>query len=401
LARLRTDWARIERTLPHLRTAIMYGPPGTGKTTTAFAGRDRDEIVVMPCHEEMAVAEVLGHWIPAGHGRFGWYDGFALHAWKHGKRLVADEFDLVQGPVMSIFRAILNDESVARLTIPRPDMAGMTDAALVECLERGDGMVTLAPTEGFEVIATMNGDMSDLDEPLQERFDGAFYIGEPHPNAIKSLPAGLRVVARRTACETNPQRRISVRSWKKFAALAEKIGHEDAAFATFGERHAVMVDALRIGGLNLDTMFARRGAKPTTPATAARAAATAAEATAAAMTAEPERGGRRARIAAEATAATAEATATPGRGPRLAAAERAERRARIASAIEPLADEASRVRETLLKGQTRSELRAMAASMGLPQGPNKAALVRRLANRGVTVASSDGRIVVPVPGASS
>lgn len=332
-----TEWGRIERLLPHLRLTLLYGPPGTGKTTTALAGRDRDDVVVMPCHEEMTVAEVLGHWIPAGHGRFVWNDGYALLAWKHGKRLVVDEFDLVQGPVMSIFRAILNDESVARLTIPRPDMAGMSDEQLVECLERGDGMITLTPASGFEVCATMNGTPDDLDEPLQERWDAMFYIGEPHPNAILSLPRGLREVAKATATEQNPARRISVRTWKKFAALAERVGHEDAAFAAFGGRHEVVIDALRIGGVNLDTMFQR----VRTPV----------------VEGDDEIGGIVRRHAGTS-------------------------RKRVE--LPPTSDPGVIAREQRLAEATRSELRETARALGLPQGPNKRALIRRLAENGVT-----------------
>lgn len=236
-------WETVEAVLPHTDRILLYGPPGTGKTSLAYSGGV--EPYVVQCHEETSVAEVLGHFIPVG-DRFVWMDGPALSAWRVGGRLLIDEIDLASGPLLSFLRGICNDRTVARLTIPNPDMARMDPDELVELVLSGKGQHTLKPGKGFHIIGTMNGLPDDLDEPLCDRFTVRVFIPSPHPDAIKSLPKDLRKHAERTCVESDESRRIGIRAWKAFASLRETVGLDLAARAVWDGRAGDVIDALKL-----------------------------------------------------------------------------------------------------------------------------------------------------------
>jgi len=221
----------------------LYGPPGTGKTTLGFA--DDREVYYVPLHEETSPAELIGHFVPVG-DRFVWFDGPVLMAWQNGARLILDEIDQAGGSVMSLLRAILNDPQVARLTLPDPSLAGMSNEEMAAIIASGEGLRTIRPAEGFQVLATMNGEPSDLDAPLLDRFEAVFHVKETNPEAIKALPEDLRESAKRTANGADDARRIGLRRWKAFAQLREKVDEETAGRAVFGPRHGDILDALRL-----------------------------------------------------------------------------------------------------------------------------------------------------------
>jgi DNA polymerase III delta prime subunit len=235
-------WKEIGQVMPHVSRMLLYGPPGTGKTTLGFC--DDRETFYVPLHEETSPAELIGHFVPVG-TRFVWFDGPVLLAWQRGARLILDELDQAGGSVMSVLRAILNDPSVARLTLPDPSLAEMDDDTLAAVIASGDGFRTVKPHEGFQVLATMNGDPEDLDAPLLDRFEATFYVSDTNPDAINALPEDLRVAAKRTAVGDD-DRRIGLRRWKAFATLREKVGEDVAGRAVFGSRHGDIVDALRL-----------------------------------------------------------------------------------------------------------------------------------------------------------
>lgn len=235
-------WEDIRQVRPHVSRVLLYGPPGTGKTTLGFS--DDKETFYVPLHEEVSPAELLGHFVPAGN-RFVWFDGPVLMAWQRGARLILDELDQAGGSVMSVLRAILNDPGIARLTLPDPSLAELDDETLGAVIAAGEGFRTITPAEGFQVFATMNGDPSDLDAPLLDRFEATFYVGETNPKAIESLPEDLHNAAKSTATD-DMSRRIGLRRWKAFASLREEVGEAMAARAVFGNRHGDVLDALRL-----------------------------------------------------------------------------------------------------------------------------------------------------------
>lgn len=235
-------WTDVLAVQPHVSRTLLYGPPGTGKTTLGFA--DGKEVYYVPLHEETSPSELIGHFVPVG-DRFVWFDGPVLMAWAKGARLILDEIDQAGGSTMSILRAILNDPEVARLTLPDPSLAGLDNDTMAEVIAAGDGLRTVTPQPGFQVIATMNGDPQDLDAPLLDRFEAVFHVKETNPEAIKALPEDLRESAKRTAVGDD-ERRIGLRRWKAFAQLREKVSEEVAGRAVFGPRHGDILDALRL-----------------------------------------------------------------------------------------------------------------------------------------------------------
>lgn len=251
------DWAVAAAVIPHCYRALLYGPPGTGKTTLGFSGDD--EPYYIPCHDELSVAEVIGHFIPVGN-RFIWLNGPGLAAAVEGRPLVIDEIDLASGSVLSFLRALLNDPDTARFTVPDPALASLADDELALLIAAGDGLKTVAPADGFRVIATMNGEPEDLDGPLLDRFDAVLPIRQTNPEAIRALPEDLRMAAERTSNNLDPERRIGLRRWKAFANLRENVTEEIAGRAVFGPRYGDVIDALRLS----------RGAAPkqSTPKTA-------------------------------------------------------------------------------------------------------------------------------------
>jgi MoxR-like ATPase len=237
------DWKVAAAVLPHSRRTLLYGPPGTGKTTLGFSG-DEDPYYI-GCHDELSVAEVIGHFVPAGN-RFVWLNGPGLAAAVEGMPLVIDEIDLASGAVLSFLRALLNDPGVARFTVPDPALAALPEDELAALISSGEGLKTVEPAEGFRVLATMNGEPEDLDGPLLDRFDAVLRISETNPAAIKALPADLRTAAKRTANTEDIDRRIGLRRWKSFAQLREFVGEDVAGRAAFGDRYGDVVDALRL-----------------------------------------------------------------------------------------------------------------------------------------------------------
>jgi DNA polymerase III delta prime subunit len=236
-------WKDVEACLPHASRILLYGPPGTGKTTLGFS--DDRETFYIPLHEETSVSELVGHFVPVGQ-RFVWMDGPVLMAWSRGARAVFDEVDKASGSVLSVLLAVLNDPSIARLMLPDPSLATLDDEALAAMIADGEGQRTIVPAEGFQALATMNGEPEDLPEALLDRFDARFRIPRPHPCAIAALPADLQSAAELSSAQDDPERRIGLRRWKAFASLRERVGEAIAARAAFGERAGDTMDALKL-----------------------------------------------------------------------------------------------------------------------------------------------------------
>lgn len=249
-------WDEVEETIMLSRRNLLHGPPGLGKTTILhkLAEKEREsgkevEVFSVNLHDESTVAELIGHFMPTG-DRFTWMDGPVLAAWRKSHEieawLIVDEIDLASGGVLSIMRGVLNDADVARISIPNQQLAGMSDEEIVQMLLDGQSQEHLRPGPGFKVVATMNGEPTDLDAPLLDRFNVKWHITEPHPDAIAALPEDLQEIARRSCKETSDARRYSLRSWMAFADLREKgVSEEIAAKAVWAERGADCLAGLK------------------------------------------------------------------------------------------------------------------------------------------------------------
>ena len=75
----------------------ISGPSGCGKTSTVlqFLARVHAPVVTLTCRRRMDKSDLIGQWgVTDRKGTFGWFDGPATVAWKHGCVLVINEFSL-------------------------------------------------------------------------------------------------------------------------------------------------------------------------------------------------------------------------------------------------------------------------------------------------------------------
>jgi MoxR-like ATPase len=225
MARKQEIWDLVEKVIEHSRSTLLYGPPGTGKSFAAHSAnlgsRTLYSITLTP---DTAAAELRGHYIPRG-TEFVWQDGPAIKAWRTGGRLVVNEIDHAGGDALSFLLNCLDSQETACLTLPTGEM--------------------VKPHPHFATVATMNGKPEDLPEALRDRFPVAIEITEAHPQGIDSLPQDLRNAARGSIV-ADPARRITLRAWKCFADLRERIGVEAASVAVFASRAKDVLDALQI-----------------------------------------------------------------------------------------------------------------------------------------------------------
>lgn len=209
-------WPRVEAILKVSPRVLLYGKPGTGKTTAAFMV-DPENTYKTTVHEESSAAELIGHFMPNGAGKFTWHDGIGVAAWRTGKRLLIDEIDKAGGDFQTAMYAIADDPQVARLRLPTGEI--------------------VRPAPGFQVVLTMNGTPRDLPSALRDRFSVALPINEPNPHALASLSEAVRNLVLSTMQQADEDRSVSVRAMKAFDELErDGIDRETAAWAVLGHR---------------------------------------------------------------------------------------------------------------------------------------------------------------------
>jgi MoxR-like ATPase len=227
----RTCWDRIVALLalpPHERQGhiLLWGPPGTGKTRAALTLGlvPSEQTIYTVLTEEVSANILLGHYIQRK-ASFKYLKGPCLLAWElECCRWVADEFDKISSDGLSLMLSILDDPAHARIRLPWGR--------------------EIRPGPGFSAIATMNADPKVLPSPLVERFAYVIHVDRPNPDALNLLPADLRDLARKADPLGDADRRNSLRTWFRFAALRAQIGEAEAAFLLFGDRAKDLLTAL-------------------------------------------------------------------------------------------------------------------------------------------------------------
>ena len=146
-----------------------------------------------------------------------WQDGPAVRAMRRGSALVLDEVDQHSPELRCALHAILDDRSIAGITLPTGER--------------------VEPVDGFAVIATTNADPETLPEALLNRFDLVLLANRPAA-VLDKLPRGLANVLSRAYDREHVARwtpAVSVRSVLALTRLAASTGLERAAELIFGE----------------------------------------------------------------------------------------------------------------------------------------------------------------------
>ena len=170
-------------------------------------------------------AELRGHFIPAGEGKFEWMDGPCITAWRNGHRLVINEINRASPEALSFLYVLLDDPKTARITLPTGE--------------------TVTPHPDFRVVATMNGTPDELPEALADRFPVTIEVGETNPEAIKTLPEEFQELARSTVNMEDAARRVTIRTWKAFCeSWLKGVNIDIAGQSTFGKRWSDMRDSI-------------------------------------------------------------------------------------------------------------------------------------------------------------
>lgn len=181
------------------------------------------------------MAELRGHFVIKGMDTV-WHDGILMRAWRDSQLsrtiCVLNEIDHVGADAESFLHNFLDDPEMARVYLPTGE--------------------ELVPGPNMQVVATMNGDPTDLAEALNDRFTVKVEIKEPHPAALASLPQSLREFAKRMIIDPpKKEERMSLRAFMDFVALTKdsdpaKGGITQAARAMFGKRGDDVVQALKV-----------------------------------------------------------------------------------------------------------------------------------------------------------
>lgn len=230
MSKVATLWKLLEKVITSADRMLLYGPPGTGKTRLACmaARTKKQEVYNVYLTEETPSAELRGHYVPKG-DEWVWQDGPAILAWKNGGRLVLNEINNASGDALDFLLAITDDAELAGITLPTGE--------------------TVYPIEGFQCIATMNGEPDDLPPALQDRFVLRARLTEPHPDAIKRLPEDIQGALSQKAhgAAAGTARYTSVRSWLAFDRLrVAGISETDAAQLVFEDNGKQVCEALTL-----------------------------------------------------------------------------------------------------------------------------------------------------------
>lgn len=234
-------WGVVEKIIPHTHRMLLYGPSGTGKTHSGTLGQKMvdEKVFQITMTPDTPASALIGHFIIKDNNCL-WIDGVGIMAWRHSHvaptRLVINEVDHSGPDAVSALHVLLDDHTTAGFTLPTEEH--------------------VTPGAKLKVIGTMNGKPEDLLPSLQDRFAVRINIDEVHPQAILTLPEDIRKLAQGTAMTTDPQRRVSIRSWHAFASMrssmksggvAEAEAETLAAKVVFGDRWLELTDALKLG----------------------------------------------------------------------------------------------------------------------------------------------------------
>jgi MoxR-like ATPase len=225
---IRDQWLLAEAALKTKEPVLLLGPPGIGKTYAAvkYSRSIQRRLYVQNVTLELLAAQMMGHPIQSRHGGFVWMDGPSIAACREGCPLLLNEIDHGGADCQSFMHFLADGKDVATVTLPNEDKE----------------QVSIHPD--YQLIATMNGNISDMPYALMSRFTIKIHLDGPNPEAIALLPKRLRRLAMGKRTETS----IDLRALFAFARLTEtlNIPDKDASIMIFQKRAAEVLDAIKL-----------------------------------------------------------------------------------------------------------------------------------------------------------
>lgn len=223
-----TCWDLTAAASTSAKRILLHGPRGVGKSRWAqdMLGQAHKEISQCSLNEDIAMQELLGHYVPKG-TNFEWHDGPVMRAYRGGHGLVVNEMGRASGAVQDMFLAVMDDVSVSMISLPTGE--------------------NVKPGNKFQIVATSNASPEVMDEALQDRFDCIIAITQPHPGLIEHIDTqclGLGELILRSYQDA--QRSISPRRALAFISFtADGMKEDVAAQLAFGTRAKDIMVALK------------------------------------------------------------------------------------------------------------------------------------------------------------
>ena len=171
MSKKQTCWDLAQLVIGNSNRVLLYGPPGTGKTHTAVKENTplningEPNVFQITMTEESSSADLMGFYQIGDNQQFEWHDGIAIQAWRNGGRLIINEIDHASPDAMTFLHAILDDKSIAGITLNNREKE------------------TVHPAEGFQVVATSNADPESLPQAVKDRFPVAIYMDSINPKS--------------------------------------------------------------------------------------------------------------------------------------------------------------------------------------------------------------------------
>ena len=154
---------------PH-RVLLWSEATGTGKSTLPLTLLESRRPVRVTLFREMEVDSLVGP-MQLRDGSTVCEPQLAALAMRDGRPLIIDEVDQYSASVETYLNALLDDVSLAQLTLP-------------------DGS-TIQPANGYCVVGTTNARPDSLPERLLHRFDAIIHADSPCESLIESLPGAI------------------------------------------------------------------------------------------------------------------------------------------------------------------------------------------------------------------
>ena len=239
MSKKQTCWDLAQFVIGKTDRILLYGPPGTGKTQSAVKENvplninGDPNVYQITLTEESTSADLMGYFQIGENQQFVWHDGIAIQAWRNGGRLVINEIDHASPDAMTFLHAILDDKSIAGITLNNREKE------------------TVRPAEGFQVVATSNADPESLPQAVKDRFPIAINVDNIHPKALEKFPENWRDVINDTSTVDDEFERISIRKWLEFFKLTDElaIDMDTAGKLVFGDRSEELLDAIKLSNV--------------------------------------------------------------------------------------------------------------------------------------------------------